>query len=128
MCAVIVSVESLTINHVTFISSIYSHCLCLLQVKVGDCFRLGSVGLVVSEMRADGEVEQRIDAKTLEFLKDEALAFDTNGDLATLAADEERLGEYLSNCCVVICCCFCGVLLKMLLSYFIIFPAHGNVQ
>jgi len=63
------------------------------QVKVGDCFRLGSVGLVVSEMRADGEVEQRIDAKTLEFLKDEALAFDTNGDLATLAADEERLGE-----------------------------------
>jgi len=63
------------------------------QVKVGDCFRLGSVGLVVSEMRADGEIEQRIDAKTLEFLKDEALAFDTNGDLATLAADEERLGH-----------------------------------
>ena len=61
-------------------------------MKVGDCFRLGSVGLVVSEMRADGEEEQRIDGKTLEFLKDEALAFDTNGDLATLAADEERMG------------------------------------
>jgi hypothetical protein len=63
------------------------------QMKVGDCFRLGSVGLVVSEMRADGEEEQRIDGKTLEFLKDEALAFDTNGDMATLAADEERLGQ-----------------------------------
>ena len=77
---------------------------------MGDCFRLGSVGLVVSEMRADGEVEQRIDAKTLEFLKDEALAFDTNGDMATLAADEERLGEYLlwllCSCCVLRCVCF----------------------
>lgn len=62
------------------------------QIKVGDCFRLGSVGLVVSEMRADGENEQRIDAKTLEFLKDEALAFDTSGDMATLAADEEKYG------------------------------------
>lgn len=62
------------------------------QIKVGDCFRLGSVGLVVSEMRADGEADQRIDAKTLEFLKDEALAFDNSGDMATLAADEEKYG------------------------------------
>jgi len=61
------------------------------QVKVGDCFRLGSVGLVVSELRVDGQPEQRIDAKTLEFLKDEALAFDTGGEMATLAADEERM-------------------------------------
>jgi len=68
------------------------------QMKVGDCFRLGSVGLVVSEMRGDGEEEKRIDGKTLEFLKDEALAFDTNGDMATLAADEERYGlDYPCN-------------------------------
>ncbi len=58
------------------------------QIKVGDCFRLGSVGLVVSEMKIEGEDEQRIDAKTLQFLKDEALAFDTNEDLALLASDE----------------------------------------
>jgi hypothetical protein len=62
------------------------------QIKVGDCFRLGSVGLVVSELRGYGDREQRIDAKALEFLKDEALAFDANGEMATLAADEERLG------------------------------------
>jgi hypothetical protein len=67
------------------------------QMKVGDCFRLGSVGLVVSEMRGEDGVEQRIDGKTLEFLKDEALAFDTNGDMATLAADEERLGMEYAN-------------------------------
>jgi hypothetical protein len=52
--------------------------------------------LVVSELRADGQAEQRIDAKTLQFLKDEALAFDTGDDMATLAADEER-DERMSN-------------------------------
>ena len=57
-------------------------------IKIGDCFRLGSVGLVVSELKIEGEEEQRIDAKTLQFLKDEALAFDTNEDLAALASDE----------------------------------------
>ncbi len=58
------------------------------SIKIGDCFRLGSVGLVVSELKIEGEEEQRIDAKTLQFLKDEALAFDTNEDLAMLASDE----------------------------------------
>lgn len=59
------------------------------QIKIGDCFRLGSVGLVVSEMKLDNDSdEQRIDAKTLQFLKDEALAFDTNEELALLASDE----------------------------------------
>jgi hypothetical protein len=61
------------------------------QIKVGDCFRLGSVGLVVSEMKIDEENEQKIDAKTLQFLKDEALAFDTNEDMAALASDEMGL-------------------------------------
>ena len=35
-------------------------------IKLGDCFRLGSVGLVVSELRtADGE-EQRLDSRMLQ--------------------------------------------------------------
>lgn len=58
------------------------------QIKVGDCFRLGSVGLVVSEMKLVDQEERRIDSKTLQFLKDEALAFDSNEDLAGLASDE----------------------------------------
>eukprot|EP01034_Spumella_vulgaris_P022095 gene22095-28194_t len=60
------------------------------SVKVGDCFRLGSVGLVVSELKIPGQDELRLDAKTLQFLKDEALAFDTQEDMATLAFDEEQ--------------------------------------
>lgn len=60
------------------------------QIKIGDCFRLGSVGLVVSEMKAAGGPEKQLDQKTLEFLKDEALAFDSPQDLAPLAAEEER--------------------------------------
>ncbi len=59
------------------------------SVKVGDCFRLGSVGLVVSELKIPDRDEVRLDAKTLQFLKDEALAFDTQEDMATLALDEE---------------------------------------
>jgi len=40
-------------------------------MKLGDCFRLGSVGLVVSELKtADGE-EQRLDSSIVQFLKDE---------------------------------------------------------
>lgn len=36
------------------------------SIKLGDCFRLGSVGLVVSELRtADGE-EQRLDSRMLQ--------------------------------------------------------------
>lgn len=58
------------------------------NIKVGDCFRLGSVGLVVSELKVPGRDEVRLDAKTLQFLKDEALAFDTQEDMATLANDE----------------------------------------
>jgi hypothetical protein len=71
------------------------------SIKVGDCFRLGSVGLVVSEMKVPGRDEVRLDAKTLQFLKDEALAFDTQEDMATLANDElnkeEEEEELLSN-------------------------------
>ena len=60
------------------------------RMRVGDCFRLGSVGLVVSEMKELDRPEQRLDAKTLEFLKDESLKFDSPDDMAPLAADEER--------------------------------------
>eukprot|EP00596_Hydrurales_sp_CCMP1899_P000354 CAMPEP_0119040282 /NCGR_PEP_ID=MMETSP1177-20130426/10155_1 /TAXON_ID=2985 /ORGANISM="Ochromonas sp, Strain CCMP1899" /LENGTH=941 /DNA_ID=CAMNT_0007005183 /DNA_START=421 /DNA_END=3246 /DNA_ORIENTATION=+ len=59
-------------------------------IKLGDCFRLGSVGLVVSELRtADGE-EQRLDNRMLQYLKDEALEFDMADEMAALAADEEK--------------------------------------
>eukprot|EP01033_Poteriospumella_lacustris_P010467 gene10468-7441_t len=58
------------------------------QIKVGDCFRLGSVGLVVSEMKLPDQEEQKLDAKTLQFLKDEALAFDIQEEWAELASDE----------------------------------------
>jgi len=47
-----------------------------------------SVGLVVSEMRTADGVDQRLDSKTLQYLKDEALEFDGNDELAALAADE----------------------------------------
>ena len=47
-----------------------------------------SVGLVVSEMRTADGVDQRLDSKTLQYLKDEALEFDCNDELAALAADE----------------------------------------
>eukprot|EP01031_Cornospumella_fuschlensis_P038590 gene38590-46914_t len=65
-------------------------------IKVGDCFRLGSVGVVVSELKLEGQEEEKLDNRTLQFLKDEALAFDTSEDLAALASDEMGLGE--SSC------------------------------
>jgi len=61
------------------------------HIKTGDCFRLGSVGLVVSEMRGEDDEVQKLDARTLEFLKDEALAFEGKGDIA-LSATEEAEG------------------------------------
>eukprot|EP01038_Epipyxis_sp_PR26KG_P011735 gene11735-15701_t len=61
------------------------------SIKVGDCFRLGSVGLVVSEMRErTGCDEIRIENKTLQFLKDESLALEPQEDMAALASDEYR--------------------------------------
>ena len=33
------------------------------QVKLGDCFRLGSVGLVVSEIKLPNHEEKRLDTK-----------------------------------------------------------------
>lgn len=58
------------------------------KVKLGDCFRLGSVGVVVSEMRIKEGEEQRLDSKTLQYLKDEALTLDSGDELATLAVEE----------------------------------------
>ena len=69
------------------------------QMKLGDCFRLGSVGLVVSEIKTATGDEQRLDAKTLQMLKDEntnVSFFDShaflNDDIAPLAADESVRG------------------------------------
>lgn len=59
-------------------------------MKIGDCFRLGSVGVVVTEIKTANGEEQRLDGSTLQFLKDEAVAFENNDEMATLAADEEE--------------------------------------
>ena len=58
------------------------------ELKLGDCFRLGSVGLVVTEYKTATGEEQRLDSSIVQFLKDEALAFDSQEDMAALAADE----------------------------------------
>ena len=58
------------------------------QMKLGDCFRLGSVGLVVSEMKTANGPERRLDTKHLQYLREEALAFDTEQEEACLAAME----------------------------------------
>ena len=63
------------------------------KIKLGDCFRLGSVGLVVSEMRVLNGEEQRLDQKILQFLKDETLTVENSDDVAALAADENDAGE-----------------------------------
>jgi len=57
-------------------------------IKLGDCFRLGSVGIVVSEIKTPDGVEQRLDSKALQYLRDEAVAFDIAEEEACLAADE----------------------------------------
>ena len=51
---------------------------------------LGSVGLVVSEMRYPSGEEKRLDTNALQYLKEEALAFDMQEDEACLAAEEEE--------------------------------------
>lgn len=57
-------------------------------IKLGDCFRLGSVGIVVSEYKTADGVEERLDSKALQYLRDEAVAFDIAEEEACLAADE----------------------------------------
>ena len=61
-----------------------------MPIRLGDCFRFGSVGLVVSEIKYDHDNEQRLDSKTLQYLKDEASAIDNEEDLAALAAEENE--------------------------------------
>jgi pSer/pThr/pTyr-binding forkhead associated (FHA) protein len=58
------------------------------KIKLGDCFRLGSVGLVVAEMRVFNGEEQRLDPKVLQYLKEETMTMDVSDDVAALAADE----------------------------------------
>ena len=57
-------------------------------IKLGDCFRLGSVGIVVSEYKTADGVEERLDSKALQYLRDEAVAFDIAEEEACLAAEE----------------------------------------
>lgn len=59
------------------------------EIKLGDCFRLGSVGVVVSEVKRPNEKEERLDTSRLEYLREEALSFDHIGDEAVLAIKEE---------------------------------------
>jgi hypothetical protein len=62
------------------------------KVQLGDCFRLGSVGVVVSEIKTSDSpgTEKKLDNKRLQYLREEALAFETDQDEAALAADEEE--------------------------------------
>lgn len=57
-------------------------------LKLGDCFRLGSVGLVVSEIKRANGSEERLNSRTLQYLRDEALSFEDNDDDAALLAEE----------------------------------------
>lgn len=59
-----------------------------IPVRLGDCLRLGSVGVVVSEMKGQDGVEHRLDAKSLQYLREEALALDVAEEEACLAANE----------------------------------------
>jgi pSer/pThr/pTyr-binding forkhead associated (FHA) protein len=60
------------------------------EIKLGDCFRLGSVGVVVSELKHPGKKEERLDTQRLQYLREEALNFEHDGDEAVLAAKEEN--------------------------------------
>lgn len=43
------------------------------EIKIGDCFRLGSVGLVVAEVKTVNGEEQHLDSKQLDVLIDEGI-------------------------------------------------------
>lgn len=64
------------------------------KIQLGDCFRLGSVGVVVSEIKNDKGIEKKLDNKRLQYLREEALAFESEQDEAALAAEEE---EYIKK-------------------------------
>lgn len=63
------------------------------SLKLGDCLRLGSVGLVVSEIKRANGSEERLNSRTLQYLRDEALSFEDNDKDAALLAEERP------NCC-----------------------------
>lgn len=65
------------------------------KVQLGDCFRLGSVGVVVSEIKTGNSpgTEKKLDNKRLQYLREEALAFETDQDEAALAAEEEPFSK-----------------------------------
>lgn len=60
-------------------------------LKLGECFRLGSVGLVVSEIKYPNGQELRLNSRTLQYLRDDALNIDDNDDDAMLASQESRI-------------------------------------
>ncbi len=58
----------------------------------------GSVGVVVSEIKSSIEAdEERLDARKLQYLKDDALAFDSEEEMAALAAEEEEIWRQSTN-------------------------------
>lgn len=59
------------------------------SIKIGDCFRFGSVGVVVSEIKTPKGGEQRLDTRRLQYLREEALYFDCDQDEAILASEDE---------------------------------------
>lgn len=61
------------------------------EIQVGDCFRLGSVGLVVVSMRLGDGSEQQINPKRLACLQEESLGnFGDDEDEAFRAIDERK--------------------------------------
>ncbi len=61
------------------------------EIQVGDCFRLGSVGLVVVAMRLGNGSEQQINPKRLACLQEESLGnFGDDEDEAYRAIDERK--------------------------------------
>lgn len=62
-------------------------------MKIGDCFRLGSVGLVVTEIKTHKGQEFRLDTKRLQYLREEALTFETENDEAILAVEENSINS-----------------------------------
>ena len=57
-------------------------------LKLGDCLRLGSVGLVVSEMKCANGSEERLNPRTLQYLRDEVATMGEQEEDAALAAEE----------------------------------------
>jgi hypothetical protein len=61
-------------------------------LKIGDCFRLGSVGVVVSEIKNDRGQEQKLDTNQLQYLREEAFGAGADDEAALAAEEEDQAG------------------------------------